>query len=123
MDVLSKMLSPATSLIVDFLFTESPSQPLILSGTCLAIGEMGRCGPLLDKNPQRAVEKLVAIVLDAKVNGKIRERAALACGYLSCGILEYPKRKFIIETFLASAQVKHNLVANNICILDDCFSF
>ena len=101
-DSLGKTLSPTTSTIVEYLFN---SQPLLSSAACLAVGEMARCGPLLNSQADRAVEKLVSMVIDAKTNGRIRERAALAAGYLSVGQLEYPKRRYIIETFLASAQV------------------
>ena len=103
---LGSRLSPAASLVIDFLFTDLPHQ-LTLNATCLAIGEMGRCGPLLDSSPtpDRAIEKLMAIVNDAKTNGRIREKAALAAGFLSLGELHYPRRQYIIENFLSFAQV------------------
>ncbi|KAK4005791.1 hypothetical protein OUZ56_010915 [Daphnia magna] len=101
---LSPRLSTATSLVIDFLF-ESP-HPMTLSAACLAVGEMGRCGPLLDStgDSSRAVDKLLGVVGDAKINGRIREKAALAAGYLSLGELEYPRRKYIIEHFLTSTE-------------------
>ena len=101
-DSLSGRLSAATCCIVDFLFD---THPMITSAACLAIGEMGRCGPLLDSDPSRAVEKLIAIINDNKMNGKIREKAAFAAGYLSLGQLDYPKRRYVIEHFLQTAQV------------------
>ena len=103
---LSSRLTPAASLVIDFLFTDLP-HPLTLNATCLAIGEMGRCGPLLDSSPtsHRAIEKLMAIVNDAKTNSRIREKAALAAGFLSLGELHYPRRQYIIENFLSYAQV------------------
>lgn len=105
---LSPRLSTATSLVIDFLF-ESP-HPMTLSAACLAVGEMGRCGPLLDStgDSSRAVDKLLGVVGDAKINGRIREKAALAAGYLSLGELEYPRRKYIIEHFLTSTEVVHS---------------
>lgn len=117
-DHLSARLSTATSLVVDFLF-DSP-HPMILSAACSSIGEMGRCGPLLDSSgdSSRAVEKLLAIVNDVKVSSKIREKAALATGYFSLGEFEYPHRKRIIEHFLTSAQVTFHFIKNiiNFCL-------
>jgi hypothetical protein len=51
------------------------------------------------------VEKLLSVVDDAKIGSKIREKAALAAGYLSLGELEYPRRKHVIEHFLTSTEV------------------
>jgi hypothetical protein len=88
-------LSTATSLVIDFLF--NLSHPMTLSAACLSVGEMGRCGPLLDStgNSSRAVEKLLSVYDDMN----IRENDALAAGYLSLGELEYPRRKQVIVTF------------------------
>lgn len=100
-------LSPAVKVVVDFLLSEAP-HALVLSSACLSVGEMGRCGPLLDvggADSSRAIEKLLKVVNDVKIGSKIREKAALAAGYLSLGEVEYPKRKFVIEHFLTSAQV------------------
>jgi proteasome component ECM29 len=106
---LSPRLSAATSLVIDFLF-DSP-HPMTLSAACLSVGEMGRCGPLLDSTGEstRAVEKLLTVVDDAKIGSKIREKAALAAGYLSLGELEYPRRKQVIEHFLTSTEVGDSL--------------
>ena len=41
---LSAVAAPATSLLVDLL---DDDQPLMVSAGCVAVGEMGRCGPLL----------------------------------------------------------------------------
>jgi proteasome component ECM29 len=103
---LSPRLSAATSLVIDFLF-DSP-HPMTLSAACLSVGEMGRCGPLLDSTGEstRAVEKLLTVVDDAKIGSKIREKAALAAGYLSLGELEYPRRKHVIQHFLTSTEVR-----------------
>jgi proteasome component ECM29 len=102
---LSPRLSTATSLVIDFLFDSL--HPMTLSAACLSVGEMGRCGPLLDSTGEssRAVEKLLNVVDDAKIGSKIREKAALAAGYLSLGELEYPRRKHVIEHFLTSTEV------------------
>lgn len=100
---LEPRLSNATCLVIDFLFG-SP-HAMILSAACVAVGEMGRCGPLLDTGDSRAVDKLLNIVGDAKINGRIREKAALAAGYLSLGEFEYPRRKYVIEHFLTSTEV------------------
>lgn len=84
---------------------------MTLSAACLSVGEMGRCGPLLDSTGEstRAVEKLLTVVDDAKIGSKIREKAALAAGYLSLGELEYPRRKHVIEHFLTSTEVGDSL--------------
>jgi hypothetical protein len=98
-------LSATTSLVIDFLF-ESP-HPMKLSAACLSVSEMCRCGPLLDSTGEstRTVENLLTVVDDAKIGSKIREKAALAAGYLSLGELEYPRRKHVIEHFLTSTEV------------------
>jgi hypothetical protein len=100
-------LSTATSLVIDFLFNSS--HPMTLSAACLSVGEMGRCGPLLDStgNSSRAVEKLLSVYDDVNIDSKIRENAALAAGYLSLGELEYPRRKHVIEHFLTSTEVSN----------------
>jgi hypothetical protein len=58
-------LSAATSLVIDFFF-KSPYS-MTLSASCLSVGEMGRCGPLLDSTGEstRAVEKQLTVVDDA----------------------------------------------------------
>ena len=103
-DQLSSRLSTATSLVIDFLF-DSP-HPMTLSAACLSVGEMGRCGPLLDgEESSRAVDKLLTVVDDVKIASKIREKAALAVGHLSLGQLEHPRRKDVIKHFLTSTEV------------------
>jgi hypothetical protein len=71
-------LSTATSLVIDFLFNSS--HPITLSAACLSVGEMDRCGPLLDStgNSSRAVEKLLSVYDDVNIDNEIRENAALA---------------------------------------------
>ena len=104
---LSPRLSTATSLVIDFLFDSL--HPMTLSAACLSVGEMGRCGPLLDStgNSSRAVEKLLSVYDDVNIDSTIRENAALAAGYLSLGELEYPRRKHVIEHFLTSTEVSN----------------
>ena len=87
--MLGPRLSSCTSLVVDYLLDSS--HPMTLNAACWAVGEMGRCGPLLDvADPavataapvsDRAVGKLLDVVGDAKTSGKIRERAAMAAGF------------------------------------------
>ena len=73
---MASALSPAVSTIVNLL---NDTQMSLASAACLAVGEMGRCGPLLDAEdanpPDRAVERLIAVTIDPKANGRIRERA------------------------------------------------
>lgn len=102
-DDLTPRYSSAVKLIVDSLI-DSP-HPTVLNAACCAVGEMGRCGPLLDEDGSRAVTRLLSVVDDAKLGSKIRERAALSCGLLSVGQLEYPSRERVIRHFLSSAQV------------------
>ena len=124
---MASALSPAVSTIVTLL---NDTQMSLASAACLAVGEMGRCGPLLDAEdanpPDRAVERLIAVTIDPKANGRIRERAvssslllpqedtsevnfasnfqALAAGFQPVGRMSHPKSRHIIETFLGAAQ-------------------
>lgn len=122
-DRLASRLSTATSLVIDFLFDST--HPMTLNAACWSVGEMGRCGPLLDAtgDSSRALEKLLSVVNDAKTNSKIREKAALAAGYLSLGQLEYPRRKDVIEHFLTTAQVRDEFLNLIQLSYSFCFEF
>lgn len=76
------------------MFTEflTHSQPLMVSGACVAIGEIGRCGPLVetrkqspDETEQEIVDCLLRLVSSQKTPIKIRERAALSIGLVCLG--------------------------------------
>jgi proteasome component ECM29 len=86
----------------------SHHQPLLNSAACLAIGEMGRSGPLTEPGNDELREKLVNEMLrlmkSEKVSMKVRERAALSCGLICVGDESFPDRKKIIQNFLEAAQ-------------------
>merc|ERR1719341_3095950 len=87
-------------------------QNLMLSGSCLALAEIGRCSPLpyddagesteLD-NKLGLMEKLLGIVKSGKVNMKVRERAAMALGNLCLGDALFPHRRTLVERFIEIA--------------------
>jgi hypothetical protein len=75
----------------------------IVGGSCLAIAELGRCGPLPlpDRSEKEEEElgsklglltKLLAILQSDKVNMRVREKAALAVGNTCLGDPSYPHR-------------------------------
>jgi hypothetical protein len=109
--------SEVLKLIVGFL---SHHQPLLASAACLAIGEMGRSGPLTqsggepDELRDKVVAELLRLMKSEKVSMKVRERAALSCGLICVGDVAFPDRQKIIQNFLDSAQViyLHNIMAN-----------
>ena len=86
-------------MIVQFL---EHSHNMIVSAACLALAELGKCGPLpledkteddKDTNNKLAlVNKLLAMVKSNNTNMKIRERAALAAGSLCLGDNKFPHR-------------------------------
>ena len=100
-------LREALQLIVGFL---SHSQPLLASAACLAIGEMGRCGPLTQAGAEnddlrdKLVAELLRLVRSEKSSMKLRERAALSCGLVCVGDINFPDRQKIIESFIEAAQ-------------------
>ena len=88
---------------------EADKHALLMSGACLALGELGRLGPLpLNKDGANSKEslfkRLLEIMKTGKLSMKIRERSALALGQLCIGDLEFPWRKNILEGFLESAK-------------------
>lgn len=86
----------------------SPEQQhgLLMSSSCLALGELGRSGPLpLDsKAKEDLYKRLLEMMKSGKLSMKIRERSALALGQLCIGDLEFPWRKEILLGFLESAR-------------------
>ena len=100
-------LREALQLIVGFL---SHNQPLLASAACLAIGEMGRSGPLTQAGAEKddlrdkLVAELLRLVKSEKSSMKLRERAALSCGLVCVGDVDFPERQRIIESFIEAAQ-------------------
>merc|ERR1719483_652930 len=91
---------------------DSP-QNLLLGSGCLAIAELGRCGPLPlpdssegDSSVQSKlslVTKLLALVKSNKTSMRVRERAALAAGSLCLGDKNFPHRRLLLESFIELA--------------------
>ena len=99
---LSPRLSTATSLVIDFLF-DSP-HPMTLSAACLSVGEMGRCGPLLDStgNSSRAVEKLLSVFDDAKIDQNDAKSERMLHSLPAISRLAN-RRKHVIKHFLLTS--------------------
>jgi len=75
--------------MTDFL---SHNQPLMVSAACTAIGEIGRCGPLVetrsetpDETEEKIVNVLLGLVSSQKTSMKLREKAALSLGLICLG--------------------------------------
>ena len=89
-----------TKMIVSFL---DHSHNMIISAACLALAELGKCGPLplqdsgeedTDTNNKLGlINKLLGFVKSNNTNMKIRERAALAAGSLCLGDTKFPHRR------------------------------
>ena len=81
------------------------SHNLLLSSTCLALAELGRCGPLPlpDTEPESGgaaeqsklglITRLLALVKSGKTSMRVRERAALAAGSFCIGDPLFPHRR------------------------------
>lgn len=91
--------------------------PLLSSGACTAIGEIGRNGALPlpegegdggdgEITKLSVVNNLLAIVRSGKENAKSKERAALCLGQLCVGEEKFPHRKTAIDGLLSSIQSK-----------------
>ncbi len=89
------------------------SQPLLLSAVCLAIAELGRCGPLpLPDGGEdfedihskfSLVQKLLKLLKNPKTPTRVRERSALALGQMCVGDERFPHQRLVISEFLESA--------------------
>ena len=79
---------------------------MLMSASTLALGELGRCGPLKMDNSekQKLVKRLMELVKSGKIGMKLRERAALALGQLCIGDVEFSCRQDILDGFLDSAR-------------------
>ena len=79
------------------------TQNLLLGSGCLAIAELGRCGPLplpdsceddsAEQSKLSLVTKLLALVKSNKTPMRVRERAAMAAGSLCLGDTNFPHRR------------------------------
>jgi len=91
---------------------DSP-QNLLLGSGCLAIAELGRCGPLplpdscdgdsSEQSKLSLVTKLLSLVKSNKTSMRVRERAALAAGSLCLGDIKFPHRRVLLESFIELA--------------------
>lgn len=91
---------------------DSP-QNLLLGSGCLAIAELGRCGPLplpdscegdsSEQSKLSLVTKLLSLVKSNKTSMRVRERAALAAGSLCLGDTKFPHRRVLLESFIELA--------------------
>ncbi len=102
----------ATKTIVEQLKEDTHS--LLMSASCLALGELGRSGPLpienegskdnLD-NKLGLSERLLSIMKTSKLGMRLRERAALALGQICVGDLDFPCRQVVLSGFLEASRV------------------
>ena len=85
---------------------DSEAHNMLMSASCWALGEVGRCGPLpLDKPAkEKLYKRLLEVMKSGKISMKIRERSALALGQICVGDRDFPWRQEIVEGFLQSAR-------------------
>ena len=79
-----KAFTDAAELVVAQLGSQ---QTLLVSSACLALAEMGRCGPMpFDERSKTTkaglIKTLLGLIKSGKVNMKVRERSAVAAGHL-----------------------------------------
>ncbi|TRY72263.1 hypothetical protein TCAL_11939 [Tigriopus californicus] len=89
------------------------SHTLMTISACTALIELGRCGPLpLEdegnegkdiKSKLAVVKRLLTILKTGKNSMRVRERAALALGFLCVGDPRFPYQRLILEEFLELA--------------------
>merc|ERR1719189_1161397 len=89
--------------------TNQHQHSLLVSASCLALGELGRNGPLPlpqegTRSKQTLFKWLLQMIKSTKISIKIRERSALALGQLCIGDKDYPWRKDILKGFLEIAK-------------------
>lgn len=79
---------------------------MMMSASTLALGELGRCGPLKmdDSEKQSLVKRLLEMVKSGKLGMRIRERAALALGQICIGDVDFAHRQDVLHGFLDSAR-------------------
>ena len=79
---------------------------MLMSASTLALGELGRCGPLKvdDSEQQLLVKRLLEMVKSGKLSMKIRERAALTLGQICIGDVNFAHRQDVLHGFLNSAR-------------------
>ena len=85
---------------------DQDSHAMLMSASTLALGELGRCGPLnLDNTAkEKLVKRLLEMVKSGKLPMKIRERAAVTAGQLCIGDKQFPCRQDVLKGFLESAR-------------------
>ena len=88
----------------------SESHALLMSASCFALGELGRCGSLpIDNDGENMSKKSLYLRLQEITNTnklpmKVRERSAIAVGQLCIGDDRFPWRQDILKGFLGSAR-------------------
>ncbi|KAH3831754.1 hypothetical protein DPMN_105024 [Dreissena polymorpha] len=93
------------------------SSPLLVSGACQSLGEIGRNAPLTlplgggDASTEEitklsVINNLLAIVKSGKENVKSKERAALCLGQLCVGDPGLPYRRMVIEGLMKSVTTR-----------------
>ncbi|KAL4235658.1 hypothetical protein ACF0H5_004053 [Mactra antiquata] len=114
---LDSKIDTAVKAIAKLVKVTDETNPLLSSGACQAVGEIGRNAalPLPPGDEQcnegeitqlAVVKQLISIIKSGKESSKSKERAALCLGQLCVGEEQFPHRKIAIEGLLESVQSK-----------------
>ncbi|XP_037979486.1 proteasome adapter and scaffold protein ECM29 isoform X1 [Motacilla alba alba] len=104
-----QLIKSTTETIGSFLDSTSP---FLVVGACMALGEIGRNGPLPIPNEGtgftklQLVENLLARIPSSKETNKMKERAIQTLGYLPVGDEDFPHQKLLLQGLMDSVEAK-----------------
>ncbi|XP_066037538.1 proteasome adapter and scaffold protein ECM29 isoform X3 [Chamaea fasciata] len=104
-----QLIKLTTETIGSFLDSTSP---FLVVGACMALGEIGRNGPLPIPNEGtgftklQLVENLLARIPSSKETNKMKERAIQTLGYLPVGDEDFPHQKLLLQGLMDSVETK-----------------
>uniref|UniRef100_A0A672GNV4 Ecm29 proteasome adaptor and scaffold n=1 Tax=Salarias fasciatus TaxID=181472 RepID=A0A672GNV4_SALFA len=104
-----ELVAQATKTIGSFL---DSSSALLAVAACIALGEIGRNGPLLIPpegegfTKHSIVENLLARIPSGKESTKMKERSIMTLGYLPVGDGDFPHQKKLLQGLMDSVEAK-----------------
>nr|XP_054507569.1 proteasome adapter and scaffold protein ECM29 isoform X5 [Agelaius phoeniceus] len=104
-----QLIKSTTETIGSFLDSTSP---FLVVGACMALGEIGRNGPLPIPNEGtgftklQLVENLLARIPSSKETNKMKERAIQTLGYFPVGDEDFPHQKLLLQGLMDSVEAK-----------------
>uniref|UniRef100_A0A674HU35 Ecm29 proteasome adaptor and scaffold n=1 Tax=Taeniopygia guttata TaxID=59729 RepID=A0A674HU35_TAEGU len=104
-----QLIKSTTETIGSFLDSTSP---FLVVGACMALGEIGRNGPLpipsegTGFTKLQLVENLLARIPSSKETNKMKERAIQTLGYFPVGDEDFPHQKLLLQGLMDSVEAK-----------------